>query len=69
MTVLNAAELSRLARIASNPKLAREHKSLKSLQGHARNVARALLGETRGVPEEAAKTAGVVKQWTSRQKK
>jgi hypothetical protein len=68
MTVLNAAELSRLSRIAANPKRARAAKevSLRDLQGHAREVARALLGDTSKVSKDAANTAQVLKSWSKK---
>jgi hypothetical protein len=70
VTTLNAAELSLLARIAANPKLARREKvrTFKTLRGPAKGVARALAGETKNVSEEATETARAVKRWTSRQK-
>jgi hypothetical protein len=69
-TVLKAAELSQLARIAGNPKLARREKdsALKSLRGYARNVAKVLMGEKTNASYDVEKTAAVVRRWTSRQK-
>jgi hypothetical protein len=70
MTVLKAAELSQLARIAANPKLARREKriALKSLRGYARNVGKVLIGEKTITSDDVERTAAVVKRWTSRQK-
>ena len=69
MQVLKAAEVSRLARIAANTKLARNNKkaALRRLKGHARQVAEVLIGENIDASEDVTHTANVVKHWTARQ--
>lgn len=68
MTLLSAADLSKLAGIAMNPKFAKEHPivSLRGLTGHAREAGKALLGMR--ASESGQKTAKVIRQWVSRQR-